>query len=271
MLQNSCTLLNYHFRPDTCLSMGNLPLEDTKPFQLTQMVPQVNQEAPLHPHQPLAVTSSSSTSSSSCSPTMSTTNPLQAQVGLLQLPTSPIPQNVLLANSVTQGNTSSHPSPDQTSSSNNQSIPKVSKAGNKRKRKREDLDEGSEDSFESKKCVTKRKKPSNAEELLVQRTQANDRERQRTKSLNDAFAQLREIVPTMPSDKLSKIQTLRLASNYVDFLVKVLENNDPQVGGNSGGVSGFSPEAKEALSYAFNLWRMERVCRSSSSPSSFDH
>ena len=106
------------------------------------------------------------------------------------------------------------------------------------------------------------------------------RERQRTQSLNDAFAQLREIVPTMPSDKLSKIQTLRLASNYVDFLCKVLENNDqcPQVAASNSGSSsgGFSTEAKEGLSYAFNLWRMERVCRggsssSSSSPSSFDH
>ena len=47
---------------------------------------------------------------------------------------------------------------------------------------------------------------------------ANVRERQRTQSLNEAFAKLREIVPTLPSDKLSKIQTLKLASRYIDFL-----------------------------------------------------
>ena len=47
---------------------------------------------------------------------------------------------------------------------------------------------------------------------------ANVRERQRTKNLNEAFSSLREIVPTLPSDKLSKIQTLRLASKYIDFL-----------------------------------------------------
>ena len=28
-------------------------------------------------------------------------------------------------------------------------------------------------------------------------------------------------MPTLPSDKLSKIQTLKLASNYIDFLNKV--------------------------------------------------
>ena len=50
---------------------------------------------------------------------------------------------------------------------------------------------------------------------------ANVRERQRTQSLNDAFGKLREIVPTLPSDKLSKIQTLKLASKYIDFLNNV--------------------------------------------------
>lgn len=44
------------------------------------------------------------------------------------------------------------------------------------------------------------------------RVMANVRERQRTQSLNQAFASLRKIIPTMPSDKLSKIQTLKLAS-----------------------------------------------------------
>jgi hypothetical protein len=44
------------------------------------------------------------------------------------------------------------------------------------------------------------------------RSMANVRERQRTQSLNEAFGALRKIVPTLPSDKLSKIQTLKLAS-----------------------------------------------------------
>lgn len=49
----------------------------------------------------------------------------------------------------------------------------------------------------------------------VLRSMANVRERQRTQSLNSAFSSLRKIIPTLPSDKLSKIQTLKLASRFV--------------------------------------------------------
>lgn len=54
-----------------------------------------------------------------------------------------------------------------------------------------------------------------------QRILANVRERQRTQSLNEAFSALRKIIPTLPSDKLSKIQTLKLASRYIQFLYQV--------------------------------------------------
>ncbi|RNA25216.1 Twist-related [Brachionus plicatilis] len=57
------------------------------------------------------------------------------------------------------------------------------------------------------------------------RQTANVRERQRTESLNEAFEKLRKIVPTLPSDKLSKIQTLKLASDYIKFLYSVLNMN----------------------------------------------
>lgn len=50
------------------------------------------------------------------------------------------------------------------------------------------------------------------EDMKVMRSLANNRERQRTQNLNDAFCSLRKIIPTMPSDKLSKIQTLKLAT-----------------------------------------------------------
>jgi len=56
----------------------------------------------------------------------------------------------------------------------------------------------------------------------MSRPSANERERARTQSLNDAFARLRRIVPTLPSDKLSKIQTVRLATRYIDFLYATL-------------------------------------------------
>jgi len=58
--------------------------------------------------------------------------------------------------------------------------------------------------------------------MQSQRVMANVRERQRTQSLNEAFASLRKIIPTLPSDKLSKIQTLKLATRYIDFLYQVL-------------------------------------------------
>lgn len=61
-----------------------------------------------------------------------------------------------------------------------------------------------------------------SEDLLNQRAMANVRERQRTHDLNEAYAALRKIVPTIPSDKLSKIQTLKLAARYIDFLYQVL-------------------------------------------------
>lgn len=59
-----------------------------------------------------------------------------------------------------------------------------------------------------------RKKMAKAanEDMTHQRVMANVRERQRTQSLNEAFSMLRKTIPTLPSDKLSKIQTLKLAS-----------------------------------------------------------
>ena len=54
--------------------------------------------------------------------------------------------------------------------------------------------------------------------MKEQRVNANVRERLRTKSLNEAFGLLRQMIPTLPSDKLSKFQTLKLASRYIQFL-----------------------------------------------------
>lgn len=62
----------------------------------------------------------------------------------------------------------------------------------------------------------------------VSRPSANERERARTQSLNEAFARLRRIVPTLPSDKLSKIQTVRLATRYIDFLYATLRRHHLQ-------------------------------------------
>lgn len=56
-----------------------------------------------------------------------------------------------------------------------------------------------------------------------QRHTANARERDRTNSVNTAFSALRTLIPTEPADrKLSKIETLRLASSYIAHLGNVL-------------------------------------------------
>ncbi|XP_038153431.1 basic helix-loop-helix transcription factor scleraxis [Cyprinodon tularosa] len=56
-----------------------------------------------------------------------------------------------------------------------------------------------------------------------QRQAANARERDRTHSVNTAFTALRSLIPTEPADrKLSKIETLRLASSYISHLANVL-------------------------------------------------
>ena len=51
----------------------------------------------------------------------------------------------------------------------------------------------------------------------------NSRERDRTHSVNTAFVELRTLIPTEPPNrKLSKIETLRLASSYISHLHTVL-------------------------------------------------
>eukprot|EP00794_Sanderia_malayensis_P020584 gene20584-22610_t len=58
------------------------------------------------------------------------------------------------------------------------------------------------------------------------RRHANARERTRTHSVNDGFVILRNLIPTEPVNrKLSKIETLRLASSYIWHLNSLLVNS----------------------------------------------
>lgn len=60
---------------------------------------------------------------------------------------------------------------------------------------------------------------------VVQRQAANVRERKRMFSLNEAFDELRRKVPTFAYEKrLSRIETLRLATVYICFMTELLEN-----------------------------------------------
>lgn len=125
-------------------------------------------------------------------------------------------------------------------------------------RKRRSSKKNGEDSDSStlgkkgKKSSNSSNSPQSFEELQTQRVMANVRERQRTQSLNEAFAALRKIIPTLPSDKLSKIQTLKLAARYIDFLCQVLQSDELD-----SKMASCSYVAHERLSYAFSVWRME--------------
>ena len=63
----------------------------------------------------------------------------------------------------------------------------------------------------------------------TRRVKANDRERNRMHSLNDALEHLRTVLPTVPEEaKLTKIETLRMAHNYIWALSQTLKVCDIQ-------------------------------------------
>ena len=63
---------------------------------------------------------------------------------------------------------------------------------------------------------TRRRKGVSARERNVRRLESNERERMRMHTLNDAFQNLRNIIPHVRAErKLSKIETLTLAKNYI--------------------------------------------------------
>ncbi|GMT21131.1 hypothetical protein PFISCL1PPCAC_12428, partial [Pristionchus fissidentatus] len=100
-------------------------------------------------------------------------------------------------------------------------------------------------STEKKARKNARRPTRSDEDQLVQRTCANKRERQRTKELNEAFTALRRIIPSLPSDKLSKIHTLRIATDYLRFLDQVKRDECK-----------FPSEIVDGgLQATFNLWR----------------
>lgn len=128
-------------------------------------------------------------------------------------------------------------------------------------RKRKSFESDDENSFQHSIARGKARKKAlqkSNEDIQNQRIMANVRERQRTQSLNEAFASLRKSIPTLPSDKLSKIQTLKLAARYIDFLYHILSTSSPEASGEAdviGNVCSYT--AHEKLSRAFSVWRME--------------
>ncbi len=60
-----------------------------------------------------------------------------------------------------------------------------------------------------------------------QRSAANDRERTRMRVLSKAFVRLKTSLPWVPSDtKLSKLDTLKLATSYISYLSNILDEDE---------------------------------------------
>lgn len=116
-------------------------------------------------------------------------------------------------------------------------------------------------------------------QFKVKRIQANSRERKRMHTVNSAFDQLRELVPTYPSNrKLSKIDTLRLACTYIQDLVSLLhstqaigedvlynsQHHQPQAFGPDTFTAGYPVAVKQELSEQFpgftDQFRMQPAC-----------
>ncbi|KAJ0069009.1 hypothetical protein NL108_015785 [Boleophthalmus pectinirostris] len=66
----------------------------------------------------------------------------------------------------------------------------------------------------------------------TRRLKANDRERNRMHNLNDALDALRRVLPAFPDEtKLTKIETLRFAHNYIWALSETIRIADLHQGG----------------------------------------
>ena len=82
------------------------------------------------------------------------------------------------------------------------------------------------------------------------RVSANKKERRRTQSINCAFEELRNRIPEIPHDtKLSKIKTLKLATEYIEHLMRLLEEGSP----NNGPIE---------IAFKPDLGKLRRECRS---------
>lgn len=90
----------------------------------------------------------------------------------------------------------------------------------------DDDDDLYEDSVVSPRSGTKRKisdRPPSPAVMKKRRLAANARERRRMHSLNVAFDRLRDVVPSIGSDrKLSKYETLQMAQSYITALSELL-------------------------------------------------
>ncbi|XP_024064236.1 class A basic helix-loop-helix protein 15 [Terrapene carolina triunguis] len=80
-----------------------------------------------------------------------------------------------------------------------------------------------ENNESSKTGTVKAKHAWNNKDRHLRRLESNERERQRMHKLNNAFQALREVIPHVRAEnKLSKIETLTLAKNYIKSLTSTI-------------------------------------------------
>ncbi|XP_024869867.1 class A basic helix-loop-helix protein 15-like [Temnothorax curvispinosus] len=112
--------------------------------------------------------------------------------------------------------------------------------------------------------VLKLSKPSRgntARERTLRRLESNERERMRMHSLNDAFQSLREVIPHVTKERrLSKIETLTLAKNYIVALTDVIcamrseeRSEDQQTNGSECQDSSSSEQRLESTTVRVNI------------------
>lgn len=79
--------------------------------------------------------------------------------------------------------------------------------------------------------------------VVKRRVTANKKERRRTLSINNAFQELRECIPNVPSDtKLSKIKTLKLATSYIAYLYDILSQDESNSTSSTSSLGSFNDE-----------------------------
>ncbi|KAJ6659689.1 hypothetical protein lerEdw1_018402 [Lerista edwardsae] len=101
---------------------------------------------------------------------------------------------------------------------------------------------------ESHKAVSRPAKlPWSSKDRRMRRLESNERERQRMHKLNAAFQALREVIPHVRAEnKLSKIETLTLAKNYIKSLTAtILRMSSGHLPAVEGASSGSKPKLHE--------------------------
>ena len=82
-------------------------------------------------------------------------------------------------------------------------------------------------SYCSESTLLKNRRKNSEDQYIHQRQMANLRERKRMQCINEAFEGLRSHIPTLPYERrLSKVDTLRLAISYINFLADLINSDD---------------------------------------------